>query len=163
MDQRIKTVVFWLVIVIAAMLLWNIVRADKNDRQGAEISYSQFMSDVEAGRVASVSITGTQIRGHYRDGSVVFRLTGPADPKVFLGTLQQKGVEVSFRDATIASGPMQLMGTWAPLILWAAVVFHVPTDAKAGTGPASAASQRTHQPGLGPLAGGVAKSTPPMT
>jgi cell division protease FtsH len=123
MNKTVKAVVFWLLIGVSSLLLWEVIKAEHANKGSTEITYSQFMSDVEAGKVASVSITGTQIRGRYRDGSGMFHLTGPSDPKVFLGTLQEKGVEVSFRDAVNASGPMQLLGTWAPLILLGALWF----------------------------------------
>jgi cell division protease FtsH len=122
-NKSLKTVVFWMVMVVAAMLLWNIVRSDRLENQIPEITYTQFMADVDAGKVESVSIKGTQIRGRYRDGNRTFRLTGPSDLKVFLGTLQEKGVQVTFRDASSPSGPLQLLGTWAPLFLLGALWF----------------------------------------
>jgi len=124
MNRTIKTVVFWAVIVFSAMLLWQVVRATPPaGSQSPEISYSRFMSDVEAGGVDSVVITGTKIRGHYHDGSGAFHLTGPTNPGVFLDILRSKGVEIRFEDVQNNSLPVQLMGSWAPLILLGAMWF----------------------------------------
>lgn len=120
MNRALKTVVFWLVVSVSAMLLWEAVRSTPQQRQ-PEISYSQFMSEVDSGRVANVRIRGTQIDGTYRDGKSHFHLTGPANPAVYTDALRQKGVEVWFGNANSHSVPLQLLGTWAPLVLLGAM------------------------------------------
>ncbi len=103
------------------MLLWQVVRSTPDDRKIPEIDYSRFMSDVDAGNVASVEIRGARIEGQYRDGKGAFRLIGPSNPAVYLDALRNKGVEIRFRDSGNSSLPLQLLGTWAPLILLGAL------------------------------------------
>jgi len=121
MDRTVKTILFWVVICVSAMLLWQVVRSTPDDRKIPEIDYSHFMSDVEAGNVASVDIRGTRIQGQYRDGKGSFRLIGPSNPAVYLDALRSKSVEIRFRDGGNSSPPEQLLGTWAPLILLGAL------------------------------------------
>lgn len=122
MNTGLRTLVFWLVIFISALLLWSVVRSARSGAPSAEISYSTFMSDVEAGKVVRISITATRIDGQYRDGSR-FHLTGPNDPRLYMGALQDKGVEVRFKDARPDSLPLQLLSSWAPLLLLGAMWF----------------------------------------
>ncbi len=122
MNKTVKAVVFWLLIGVSSLLLWEVTKAEHANKGSTEISYSRFMSDVEAGNVASVTITGTQIHGSYRDGSA-FGLTGPSSPGIFLEKLRDKNVNIRFRDPAGNSLPAQLLGTWAPLILLAALWF----------------------------------------
>lgn len=122
MNSGVKTVVFWLVICISALLLFQVVKSGKAEQQMPEISYSQFVSQAEAGEVAKVTIAGSRIQGQYRNGGQ-FRASGPSNPSPFLAVLHDKGVEVWFKDASDGSWPLQLMGTWAPLILLAALWF----------------------------------------
>ncbi|HTZ84989.1 MAG TPA: ATP-dependent metallopeptidase FtsH/Yme1/Tma family protein [Candidatus Acidoferrales bacterium] len=121
MNRTLKTVVFWAVISLSAMLMWETVRSKSGDQRQPEISYSQFMSEVDAGRVANVRIRGSEINGTYRDGKNQFHLIGPANPEVYTDTLRAKGVEVWFRDAN--SGSLPVLGTWAPLLLLGALWF----------------------------------------
>jgi cell division protease FtsH len=121
MNSTVKTIFFWLVIGISASLLWQIVRSNPSNAQGQEISYSTFITQAEAGQIARVDIAGARIEGEYRDGKGRFRLTGPSNPSAFLGILQDMGVEIRFRDVQKSSLPLQLLGTWAPLILLAAI------------------------------------------
>jgi cell division protease FtsH len=121
MNRTIKAVVFWLVLGVSALLLWEVVRS-AHEGPSDEVSYSRFLSDVEAGNVQSVTINGQQIRGWFRDGRS-FHLVGPSDPRIFLDPLHNKNVEIRFQDTQSGSLPMQLLGTWAPLILLGALWF----------------------------------------
>ena len=145
MNRTIKTLVFWVVIGVSALLLWQVVRSNPTDQKTPEIDYSRFMSEVDAGNVASVDITGTRIYGTYRDEKGSFRLIGPSNPGVYLDALRNKGVEIRFRDAGNNSIPLQLLGTWAPLILLGALwIFMIRQIQK----------RRSIPPGGGPPAAG---------
>jgi cell division protease FtsH len=122
MNVTFKTVVFWIVIAISAMLLWQVVRSGSQAHKNPDISYSEFMSRVEAGEVIRVNVTGARIQGQFRDGKS-FSLFGPANAAVYMNELHDKGVEVWFRDSSTDSVPLQLLGSWAPLILLAALWF----------------------------------------
>lgn len=123
MNRTIKTIVFWVFISASAFLLWQVVRSSQEDQRTQEISYSQFISKVEAGEISRVDIAGSRIRGQYRDGRGAFRLIGPSNPAVFLDTFRSRGVEIWFKDVPGDSLPVQLLGTWAPLILLGALWF----------------------------------------
>jgi cell division protease FtsH len=128
MNSTIKTVVFWLVVAAAALLLWQFVRSSPTQRaeqRTPEISYSQFMSSVEAGDVARVSITGSRIQGEYHGGKGMFRLVGPSNPGIYLDVLRSRGVEIWFKETSGDAGTMQLLGTWGPLILLGALWFYM--------------------------------------
>src|ERR1051326_6420397 len=85
MSSTIKTVLFWFVILIAAFLLWRGVRMSTNGRPPAEISYSEFLSQVEAGNVVRVSMMRSQITGTYRD-SGTFHVIAPSSQEGMLQT-----------------------------------------------------------------------------
>ena len=122
MNRGIKTILFWLVVLITAVLLWQVVRSSSEGRN-PEISYSRFLSEVEAGNVATVTIAGAEIQGLYRDGKGAFRLVGPSNPSLYLDQLREKGVEIRFRMVNTHNLPLTLLGTWAPLILLGALWF----------------------------------------
>ena len=121
MSKTVKAVAFWLVILVASLVLWQIVKTDHNQRESPEISYSEFLSRVDAGAVSKVVITGSQITGTGQDAQQ-FRVQGPTYQAEMLNTLRNKNVEIWFRDTT-GGWPAQLLGTWSPLILLAALWF----------------------------------------
>ena len=122
MSKTSKTFVLWLIIVAGALLLWQVVKSDRSQRPTPEISYSEFLSRVEGGGVSRVTISGSEIEGRGRDGAS-FRVIGPAYQADLLEILRRKDVEIWFRDTATGSWPVQLLGTWAPLILLAALWF----------------------------------------
>jgi cell division protease FtsH len=121
MKRTVKTLVFWAVIVLAAFLLWTVVRAGPESSLH-EISYSEFLSRVESEGVVKVRISPSEIIGDSRDGSQ-FRLTPPTSQDTMLRLLHEKNVEIWIRNTGAANWPLQLLGTWAPLILLTALWF----------------------------------------
>jgi cell division protease FtsH len=115
-------VIFWLVIVISAVLLWQVVRSGSSGQKEKPINFSQFLSDVDQGNVSEVTINAQELRGKFKDQSG-FTTTAPVNYPDMIKSLRDKGVNINIRDVTNGSWPLQLLGTWAPLILLAALWF----------------------------------------
>jgi cell division protease FtsH len=119
----VKTVIFWLVIVLSAFLLWQVVRTGSSGSQKEQtIAFSQFLSDVDQGNVGEVTITAQEVRGKFKDGRL-FNTTAPVNYPDMIKSLREKGVNINIHDVTNGSWGLQLLGTWAPLILLAALWF----------------------------------------
>jgi len=121
-NSTVKTVVFWVVIGLSALLLWTVIQQGRGGQKDSEINFSQFLSDVDQGNVHEVTVDGMQLRGKHRDGSA-FHTTIPPNYPDMIKSLRDKGVSMTFRDANSSSWPLQLLGTWAPLILLGALWF----------------------------------------
>jgi cell division protease FtsH len=121
-NSTVKTVIFWLVIVISAVLLWQVVRSGSSGQKEKPINFSQFLSDVDQGNVSEVTINAQELRGKFKDQSG-FTTTAPVNYPDMIKSLRDKGVNINIRDVTNGSWPLQLLGTWAPLILLAALWF----------------------------------------
>jgi cell division protease FtsH len=61
LNSTLKTLLLWTVIFVMVVLLWNFFQAGKVTRE--ELSFSEFLDAVEAGRVAEVTISGSEING----------------------------------------------------------------------------------------------------
>jgi cell division protease FtsH len=123
-NSTVKTVLFWLLIGVSALLLWEVVKSSREGQKDAELNVSQFMTDVDQNNIRELTVNGMEVRGKHRDGSQ-FHTTAPGNyftPEVLKG-LHDKGVNVIFRDINSGSLPLTLLGTWAPLILLGALWF----------------------------------------
>src|ERR1044071_7270288 len=80
------------------------------------------MTDVEQGHVHDITVDGMQVKGKLTDGTA-FHTTAPSNYPDMIKTLRDKGVNITFRDVNSGSLPLQLLGTWAPLILLGALWF----------------------------------------
>src|SRR5258706_9632410 len=117
MNRNGKAIVVWLVIVFSATVLWQLVKAGGNQPDEPEISYSDFLTRVEAGDVAKVTVYGDEASGKYRDGHL-FRVVVPTSQEGMLQLLHKNNVEIWFR-----SGAERNWFGWvlsfAPLVLLA--------------------------------------------
>jgi len=101
-----------------------VVKSARDGQKDKEVNVTQFMSDVDQNNVREITVNGMEVRGKYRDGNA-FHTTAPSNyftPEM-LKSLQGKGVNIVFRDINSGSLPLQLLGTWAPLILLGALWF----------------------------------------
>jgi cell division protease FtsH len=122
-NSTVKTVVFWLVILISAFLLWEVVKGANSGQKDTEVNFSKFMADVDQGNVKDVTINGVEVRGKYHNDNSTFHTTVPQNYPDMIKTLRDKGVNITIRDSSSGSWTIQLLGTWAPLILLAALWF----------------------------------------
>jgi len=122
-NSTVKAVVFWLAIVLSAFLLWQVMKTGSTGQKDKEVNFSQFLTDVDQGNVKEVTITAQEVRGKYRNDNSAFHTTAPANYPDMIKMLRDKGVSMNIRDITSGSWPLQLLGTWAPLILLAALWF----------------------------------------
>jgi cell division protease FtsH len=125
-NSTVKTVLFWLLIGVSALLLWEVVKSARDGQKDKEVNATQFMGDVDQNNVREFTVNGMEVRGKYRDNSA-FHTTLPGNyftPEV-LKNLQSKTppVQYTFHDVNSGSLPLQLLGTWAPLILLGALWF----------------------------------------
>jgi cell division protease FtsH len=121
-NSTVKTVVFWVVIGLSALLLWTVIQQGRGGQKDKEINFSQFMNDVTQGNIHDVTLDGQQVHGKYREGSA-FHTTVPVNYPDMYKTLNDKGVSVNIKDVNSGSWSLQLLGTWAPLILLGALWF----------------------------------------
>jgi cell division protease FtsH len=127
-NANVKAIVFWLVIVLSALLLWQVVKSDGNYQRMPEISYSAFLSQVESGNVTTVTIRKNEVTSICRDSSKcpngynAFRVTVPTSQEGMLQTLHQNKVEIVVKDYADGNWPTWLLNL-APLILLAALWF----------------------------------------
>jgi cell division protease FtsH len=119
-NSTVKTVLFWLLIGVSALLLWQVVKSARDGQKDAELKTSQFMNEVEQNNVQEFVVNGMEVRGKLRNGSA-FHTTAP--PTYFtpemLKSLDSKGVSNDFRD--INGGNWAWVIQVVPIVLIGAV------------------------------------------
>jgi cell division protease FtsH len=132
-NTSVKTLIFWAVILVSAIVLWQVARNGNTQAQHTpEISYSEFLSQVNAGNVAKVTIARSRATGNYGTGGA-FTVVIPASQEQMLASLQQKNVEVWYADSS--GDTSQWLMNLAPLGLLAALWFFMIRRMQAKTKP----------------------------
>jgi cell division protease FtsH len=117
LNSTVKTVIFWLVIVLSGVLLWQVVKAGGNGPKEREINFSDFLASVDQGNVQEVVVNGTEVKGKYRnDKSTVFHTVIPANYSDMYKAMRDKGVTITVRD-TSGTGWPTLLSYIVPLVL----------------------------------------------
>jgi cell division protease FtsH len=103
------------VIICVVSLIFVFVRTG-NKKADAQVTFSDFMQQVENNRVKSVAITGTEVHGIYREDGSGLKTTVPAIYPDLYKVLREKGVNIDIKD-TSSSGILSLIFQTAPFIL----------------------------------------------
>jgi 2-C-methyl-D-erythritol 2,4-cyclodiphosphate synthase len=123
-----KAVLFWVSIIFLGVMLWRITAANKSQPRQDQITYNEFMTKVDSGEVAEVTIysaaSSYDVVGQYlRPMGHRFHLTifKEAAPDI-LTALREKGVLVDMKPTRSSDWTLILLNG-APLILLAAFCF----------------------------------------
>ena len=65
MNSTVKTVLFWVGIGVSALVLWTVIQQGRNGQKDADVNFSQFMTDVDQGKVREVTVDGQQVHGKF--------------------------------------------------------------------------------------------------
>ena len=113
MNSTLKSLVFWMVLVVVGVLVWNVsTRFQPNQKPQR---FSEFMANVDAGQVARVTITGNEIIGTSKSNEN-FRTYAPAQYEGLANKLIERGVDVSAREPS-ASPWSAILFSYAPILL----------------------------------------------
>ena len=97
MNSTAKTAVFWVAVFGSAVLLWMLFQKGTQGQRDQELSFSQFQTYVDEGKIAEVTVNGQEVRGKLTD-KTVFHTTAPDKYADMYKPLHDKGVNVSVKD-----------------------------------------------------------------
>jgi cell division protease FtsH len=107
-NSNIKTAIFWVVLICVAVLLWAVVRSGSRSPEKL-LSFTEFVREVDAGKVKAVTISGNEVQGQYRDENSGLRTTVPLNYPDVYKQLQDKGVDIKIKEAN--------SGNWVSLLV----------------------------------------------
>ena len=113
MNSTLKSLLFWMVLVVVGVLVWNF--STRFNTRDQTISFSQFMTQVESNQVSSATISGNEISGTLKSNDT-FRTHAPTQYQGLANRLIDKGVVVTAKDPT-TSPWATLLYSWAPILL----------------------------------------------
>jgi cell division protease FtsH len=121
-NSTVKTILFWVVIVLSGVLLWHVVRVGSSAKPVQEVSFSEFMNAVNQGNVANITLRGTDVKGTYSNNKEQFHTTVPSNYPDMIKQMQDKGVQITVEDANSGNWAAWIFN-FAPIILLGALFF----------------------------------------
>ena len=108
MNSTVKQVVFWVVILLSGVLLWSVVKNNSTGVKEREVNFSQFLSEVDQGKIKDVTVYGPEVRGDYNNEKAGFHTTVPANYTDMYKSLRDKGVNITVKDVSGGGWPSWL-------------------------------------------------------
>ena len=113
MNTFLRNIGIWLVIGLVMLMLFNLVGPRESNER--EISFSEFISQIESGSVLEVIIRGSQIHG-VSDTNGSFQTQVPNYPALFK-ILDSHQVRVKVEPTDETNLFMAILSSWLPMIL----------------------------------------------
>jgi len=92
-NSTFKTVMLWMSLLVVIFLAWHFAQIQKKE---SPLKFSEFMTQLEAGQVQEVTITGNEIRGHMVNRDA-FKTVAPVGYDKLLDVLLERKVTVNFQ------------------------------------------------------------------
>ena len=135
MNPNFRNFALWVIIFLLVLALVTLFQSPAQKTPSSEIQFSQLLSDVDAGHVRDVTIAGSDISGHYKDGRA-FVTYAPNDPGL-VDNLYKKDVTITARPPSDGnSWLLTLLINGLPLLLFLGVWIYMSRQMQGGAGKA---------------------------
>jgi cell division protease FtsH len=113
-NPHLKNLALWLVIGLIVVLVFNIF--NQSQPMQRELIFSDFMTKVERGEVAEVTLKGAEILGRLAD-STSFKSYAP-DDRDMLPLLRKQGVKITAKPSDGQAWYMTFLISWLPMLVF---------------------------------------------
>ncbi len=114
MNNMYKNIAMWLIIIATVVLMFNLISYNKQPALD-KLSFTEFIQEVESGKITEVTIQGSDISGKYKDGKQ-FRTYSPQYPDL-VGKLRESGVKIYAEPVVETPSWGSIFVSWFPMIL----------------------------------------------
>ena len=121
MNGNFRNFAIWLVILFMLMGLFQVFQSSTRSISVSDKSYSQFVSDIDASRVSSVTITNNTVSGVLNDGTR-FETIIPDGADV-ISKLEDHNVSITARQPESSPFWSILLSSWLPFLVIIGVWF----------------------------------------
>ena len=121
MPMAVRNVLFWFLMVLLAVVLWQMTSRSGRQSNGASLSYSDFLNQVNAGNVETANVAIAQntadITGELKTLPHDYQTTVPRDTLTpLLDSMRSKGASVQVSEARESTGKNFVLGI-APIVV----------------------------------------------
>ena len=129
MNSRVKNLLFWVVVGLFMILLFNLFSIPTQAPE-EEVIFSDFMSQLERGDITKVTMRANHISAILKDGTRI--KTYAVDYPDLVTTLRQKKVDIEAKPPDQSPWYMTFLVTWGPFILFLGLWFFLMRQMQVG-------------------------------
>lgn len=131
MNKFVKNVALYVLLIVIAVSMFNTFVTPQEKH--SEITYSDFMSQVQNDQVDSVTMTNNSITGVLKDGTK-FETYAPDNDRELLPALADKKVNITAKPPEQPSWWMSLLSSLLPILILVGVWFWIMNQTQGGGG-----------------------------
>ncbi len=129
MNSRVKNLLFWVVVGLFMLLLFNLFSVPTHAPE-EEVIFSDFMAKLEKGKFEKVIIKGNHISGILKDKTRI--RTYSADYPDLVNVLRSKAVQIEVKPPDENPWYITFLVTWGPFILFLGLWFFLMRQMQVG-------------------------------
>ena len=136
MNSTVKTVLFWMAMILLAVLLWKMASTGGQSARNETPSYTDFLAAVDKGNVSDVTINlspvSAEVDGEFRDPKAKFQVTIPKETlNDLIKNLESKGAVVNVKEVQTKDWPSLLIDA-VPFVLLLVIFIFIMRQMQAG-------------------------------
>ncbi len=118
MNPNFRNIALWAIIALLLIALFSMFQSAPAQTGSRDIPYSQFLREVDSGRVRDVMVTGNRVQGSYVENGTGFSTYAPVVDDSLIKQLTAKNVTINARaESDSSSGILSYLGTLLPMLL----------------------------------------------
>ncbi|MGD0912425.1 MAG: ATP-dependent metallopeptidase FtsH/Yme1/Tma family protein, partial [Terracidiphilus sp.] len=131
MNSSVRTIMFWVFILICLMVLWVVVTKGAMNSKEVEYSYSDLFDKVQSNQVQDAVIQGDELKGHLKGSKDEFHTTIPTSYEDLEKALLAAKVNFSIKEPQ-SNILLPLLFNVGPFVLLIAIWFFMVRQMQAG-------------------------------
>ncbi|MER2604201.1 MAG: ATP-dependent zinc metalloprotease FtsH [Siculibacillus sp.] len=132
MNANLRNFALWVIVGLLLIALFQLFQNPGRTGTTNDIAFSQFLDEVDAGKVKQVVITDQQVSGAYKAGGT-FQTFAPHGAD-FIGQLRTKDVAISARPAGESFSLIGALISWMPMLVIIGIWLFVMRQMQGGAG-----------------------------
>ena len=135
MNANYRNFALWVIIFLLVLALVTLFQSPGQKAPSSEITFSQLLTDVDAGNIRDVTIAGPEISGHMKDGRS-FQTYAPSDPSL-VQTLYKKDVTITAKPPSDGNNwLLTIVSSVLPVLLFLGLWVYMTRQMQGGAGKA---------------------------
>ena len=114
--SNFRNLLVWAVVGLMLISLFNMFQGGDGAASRNEITFSQFLAEVEAGSVTRVTMNGDKVTGTTVNGQQFTSYVPPNDPNL-VSRLTDRGVSISVKPVDTGPSLLGVLISWFPMLL----------------------------------------------
>jgi cell division protease FtsH len=135
MNANYRNFALWVIIFLLVLALVTLFQSPGQKAPSTEITFSQLLTDADAGNIRDVTIAGPEITGHMKDGRS-FQTYAPSDPGL-VQTLYKKDVTITAKPPSDGNNwLLTIVSSVLPVLLFLGLWIYMTRQMQGGAGKA---------------------------